>query len=72
MADSVRFMDGRYTNYRAALYVLSEEHGDKARAILEKGLEDGSIKLGPPGKEYGFCFSMDGLTWFQDTSSIPD
>ena len=72
MADSVRFMDGRYTNYRSALYVLSIEHGDKARDILEKGLENGSIKLGAPGKEYGFCFSMDGLTWFQATSSIPD
>lgn len=70
--DPVQFMEGRYTNYRAAMYVLSLEHGDEARDILEKGLADGSIELGMPGKEYGFCFSMDGLTWFQDTSSVPD
>jgi hypothetical protein len=50
---------------------LTHKHGEKAKSILDEGLEKGEIHLGVPGKEHGFCWSMDGITWQQDSSSVP-
>lgn len=67
----IRVLENWFYNYAGALLVLTHKHGEKAKSILDEGLEKGEIHLGVPGKEHGFCWSMDGITWQQDSSSVP-
>ena len=64
-------LENWFYSYTGALLVLTDKHGANASEILDKGIESGEIHLGVPGKEYGFCWSMDGITWMQDPSSVP-
>ena len=64
---SMYLLKGWYYNYAGALSTLARTHGDSASDILELGLKNKTINLGiPPADKYGFCWSMDGVTWLSE------
>ena len=66
-------LKGWYYSYNGALSIFVRTHGDAAKSTLNAGIANKTINLGiPPADKYGFCYSMDGVTWLSEKRYIED